>query len=89
MPSMECMYSTRPELSSFITAFWLRNFVKNELTSWGSVAELLNSPAGAIHFGLVVASCDCHVATIFAEQVVATAAWLLKTLVVYVWTMYI
>ena len=28
-------YSTRQELSSFITKFWLRNFVKNELTFWG------------------------------------------------------
>ena len=27
-------YSTRQELSSFITTFCLRNFVKNELTSW-------------------------------------------------------
>ena len=29
-----CMYSTRQEVSSFITPFWPCIFVKNELTSW-------------------------------------------------------
>lgn len=28
---------------------------------------------GAIHFGLVIASCDCYVTTILAEQVAAAA----------------
>ena len=25
------------------------------------VADILNSPTGAIHFGLQITSCDCHV----------------------------
>ena len=33
------------------------------------VAEPLNSPTGAIHFGLEIASCDCNI----TEQVAAAA----------------
>ena len=33
------------------------------------VAELLNYPIGAIYFGLVIASCDYHITTIFVELV--------------------
>ena len=35
------------------------------------VAELLNSPTGVIHFGLVIVSGDCHVTGTSARQIAA------------------
>ena len=32
------------------------------------VADILNFPAGAIHFGLQITSCDCHMTEILARQ---------------------
>ena len=36
---------------------------KNNFTITGMVAELLNCPTDAIHFGLLIASCDCNITT--------------------------